>query len=283
MGDDLGDGIWPVRSLSRLRKDGIPYTREAAVEAQVRQLGANGEQTRRAWMALADRADSRFVREESLVYCLREYHARGDADRAWFIADLLVQRVHGHVRREIGCWRLGPDDADDCARDLFAALFESVFDRSPAFEFWEVRFWVCLDRRLWNLAQKRQQIRDGELHLADRDDAEQGAGEGLLAQIPDAGPGPEALAEYREALSLLTENERLAVYLCHVQGWPEESEKPDQPSAARTLGVTGRSVRNYLRRAEAKLRAWQQDNVALPRQGKLLKVEANGNNRKQDL
>ena len=48
------------------------------------------------------------------------------------------------------------------------------------------------------------------------------------------------------------------MYLCRVEGLPEESEDPERVTAAKILGVTGRSVRNYLRRAEAKLREWQQ-------------------------
>ena len=252
-----GAATGAARPLRRLRKDGAPYVREPHVEQRIRALLALPEPARRARLALADRRHADFVGEEVLVYFLRAYRRAGDEAGAWQIAERLTERVAGHVRRHIERWRLGPDDADDCARDLFAALFAAVFDDEPAGEFWEVRFWVCLDRRLWNLLEKRQAAAD--LAETGRGAAEEdGAPDGPLLRVPDPKLGPERVAELGEALALLTENERLAVYLCRVEGWPEESDDPLRPSAARVLGVTGRSVRNYLKRAENKLRSWEQ-------------------------
>jgi DNA-directed RNA polymerase specialized sigma24 family protein len=268
---ELMPSDWPVRPLRRTRRsDGSRYTREPRVEAQVRALASLPEVARRR--RLVSEADdvengaAEFegrTREETLVYFLREYLRRGDEDAAWRIAERLTERVSGHIRRELARWRLGPDEADECARDLFACVFEALFDDGEAAEFWEVRFWVCLDRRLWNLAEKRQQALDVERSgSATPDDAESGGEQAdPLALLADTRPGPEALAEHADALAVLAENERVALFLRYVEGWPEESADPDQPSIARALGVTGRSVRNYLRRAEAKLRAWQQDDV----------------------
>ena len=250
--------VWSVRALTRVRKDGAPYSREPHAEAQIRRLCRITERERRACCAINDRNHPDFVGEEALVYCLRAYHAQGDTERAWHIAEQLTERVAGHIRRKLGRWRLTTEDAEECARDLFAALYEALFDREQTAEFWEVRFWVCLDRRLWNLIEKRQATADQEWHGAERDTEEREADDPLL-HLPDTQPGPEELLEQREALALLTETERLALYLCRVEGWPEESDDPERPSVARALGVTGRTVRNYLRRAEAKLRAWQQE------------------------
>ena len=44
----------------------------------------------------------------------------------------------------------------------------------------------------------------------------------------------------------------------YIEGLPEESEDPKRQTIAKILGVTGRSVRNYLRRAEQKLREWNE-------------------------
>ena len=260
-------GAWTVpRPLTRESKNGTPYVREARVERQICALCSLAESARRARLALADRDDADFVAEETLVYCLRTYQRAGDAAMAWRIAEMLVERVAGHVRRHVARWRLGPDDADECARDLFATLFAAVFDDAPGGEFWEVRFWVCLDRRLWNLLEKQQAAADltvsgSEIEENEASGETGGAAAGRdapLLRIADPRLGPEQRAELGAALALLTENERLALYLCRVEGWPEESDDPARPSAARALGVTGRSVRNYLKRAENKLRAWEE-------------------------
>lgn len=259
--DTTNNAFSSLRPLTRTRKDDAAvYTREPMVEAQIRHLSALTERARRERLFILDRAHADFVREEALTYFLREYAARGDEETAWRIAERLVERIAGHVQRKLARWRLPQDDADDCARDLFIVLCEALFDRSATAEFWEVRFWVCLDRRLWNMVEKRQATRDNELRQADRrEDAERtdDASSDLLARIADTGFSPQEMAERREALEMLTENERLAIYLRHVEGLPEESEDPLRPSVARVLGVTGRSVRNYLRRAEAKLMTWE--------------------------
>jgi DNA-directed RNA polymerase specialized sigma24 family protein len=254
---------WPIRPLTRTRRDdGTPYTREPDVEAQVRELSRQTDRARRERLLAPARAweDAGRLREETLVYFTRECAAHGDDDTAWKLAEMLVERVAPHVQRKLARWRLTPEDVDDCVRDLFAALWDALFDRSQTAEFWEVRFWVCLDRRLWNLIEKRQAVADTEISPGDQteDGVEERDTEALFARIADTGPSPDSMAERAEALALLNENERLAVYLVFIEGLPEESEDPDKPSAAKVLGVTGRSVRNYLRRAKDKLMAWEQ-------------------------
>ncbi|MES2463822.1 MAG: hypothetical protein V4671_24905 [Armatimonadota bacterium] len=254
-----------VRSLTRVRKDnGAAYVREKGVDSQIQQLCVLSERSRQLrLMQAGERGSADRLQEETLVYFLREYDRRGESEVAWRIAEGLAERVSGHVARKLSRWRLTPEESDDCARDLFAALWEALFSHEAAAEFWEVRFWVCLDRRLWNLVEKRQAVRDNELRPGDAShedaDGDSAADEvSAFGRLVDGGPGPETLAEHKEALALLTETERLAVYLCRVEGLPEESEDPTRMTAAKILGVTGRSVRNYLRRAEAKLHEWSQ-------------------------
>lgn len=261
--NDLTKGApWTLRSLTRTRRDsGAVYTREVEVEAQIQQLTRLSERARRQTMlaALPPGHPDR-LREETLVFALRECALAGDEETAWQVAERLVERISGHVARQLARWRLPAEDADDCTRDLFAALWEALWDRSPVAEFWEVRFWVCLDRRLWNLVEKRQAALDIQRRPADEaPEAEADEAESLLMRQVDGAPGPDVLTEREEALARLTENERLAVYLRYAEGIPEESDDPERETIARILGVTGRSVRNYLRRAEQKLRDWQRD------------------------
>lgn len=252
-----------VRALTRTRRDdGVVYTREAEVEAEIRSLCALPERARRARLTRnAAAGDPDRLREETLVYFVREYDRRGDAETAWRIAETLIERTAGHVARKLARWRLTSEDEDDCARDLYTAMCDALFSREAAAEFWEVRFWVCLDRRLWNLIEKRQAVRDlerrpGDAASEDADGDSIGDEGTVFGRIADSGASPDTLLEHKEALALLTENERMAVYLCFVEGLPEESDDPERLSAAKVIGVTGRSVRNYLRRAEAKLRTW---------------------------
>jgi DNA-directed RNA polymerase specialized sigma24 family protein len=260
-------GNWPVRPLTRARRDGgAVYVRESEVERQVRELSALPDRSRKERLLTAAAwGDSRRAREETLVYFLREYAAREENETAWNIAEALSRRIALHIQRAMRRWRLTPEDEKDCVQDLYAALWEALFSRETTGEFWEVRFWVCLDRRLWNLIEKRQATADAEIRPGDETPLAASEGETesnlerLLARVSDAEAGPETLALRKDALKSLHENEVRAVYLVYIAGLPEESEDPERPSAAKTLGVTGRSVRNYLKRAKEKLAAWERD------------------------
>jgi DNA-directed RNA polymerase specialized sigma24 family protein len=257
-------GNWPVRPLTRARRDGgAIYVRETEVERQVRELSALPDRIRKErLLASAAWGDSQRAREETLVYFLREYTVRGEDGTAWEIAEALSKRIALHIQRAMRRWRLTPEDEKDCVQDLYAALWEALFRRDETSEFWEVRFWVCLDRRLWNLIEKRQATADAEVRPGDESpamsDNEMESGlERILSKMSGTDAGPEALALRRDALKSLNENEVRAIYLVYIAGLPEESEDPLRPSAAKALGVTGRSIRNYLKRAKEKLTAWE--------------------------
>lgn len=270
-------GTWSVRPLTRTRKsDNTRYTRESDVEKQIAELSAlpprlrlrrldeMGSGEKMAWQ------DTRRLREETLVYFFRECVRRGEEQTAGKLGELLIDRVSAHVSRKIGAWRLSPDEADECVRDLFAQMFGHLYDLSETAEFWEVRFWLCLDRRLYNLLEIRQAVRDHEIRPGDQssagtgeDEESGGAIERFLAQMTDRNASPEASAERHELLSLFTDTERKALYFCYVEGLPEESDDPEKVSAAKLLGVTGRSVRNYLSRAKEKIARRQSGETAL--------------------
>ena len=272
--------VRPVRPLCRARKsDGSPYTREKTVEAQIAELSQIPPRLRLRKLLEAKSAaigwkDTRRIREETLVYFIREYKAGGDEQSAGQLVEILIDRVAAHVDRKIGAWRLTFGEAEECASDLFAQMMGYVFDTSESAEFWEVRFWLCLDRKLYNLLEIRQGVRDHEVRPSDRaNDSSEPDDDGtigrILGQMTDSGASPEESAERREIMALLTENERYAVYYCLVQGLPEESDDAEKLSAARLLNVTGRSVRNYLSRAKEKIARWQAgESVAPPKKSK---------------
>ncbi len=251
-----------LRPLTRTRRDsGEPYRREASVETEIAALLQTPARVRRERLLTSRGAsDPLRLREETLAYFVRGAILENDTATADGLVEVLIERTAGHVSRELAKWRLTPAEAEDCARDLYAYLCGELFCTDARAEFWEVRFWVCLDRRLANLAAKRQAIQDAELRPGDEPadgsgDTDAGS-EGIFGRLRDDAPGPDILAENKEAIALLKDEERTAIYLRYVVGLPEESDDPDRPTVAKALGVTGRSVRNYLRRAEAKLRTW---------------------------
>jgi DNA-directed RNA polymerase specialized sigma24 family protein len=61
------------------------------------------------------------------------------------------------------------------------------------------------------------------------------------------------LREFKEALNALPADERKAVILCHIMGYDQESDDPEKITAATICGVRGRTIRNRLTRAAARL------------------------------
>jgi len=265
--DGLTDSIgsWTdVRSLTRTRKDsGAAYVREADVAAQLVRLAGLADRARReALVADYDGGDPLRPKEETIVYFIREYRRRGIQDVAWTLLETLVDRIAGHVSRKLARWRLPYDEQEDCIGDLTAAVCEAALSLAPGDEFWEARFWVCLDRRLYALVEKRQAMRDAEIRPGDDGrDTEDGVSgvDGIFARIADPNVSPETMALRKAALSELTELERQAVYLKYIERIPEESDDPSRQTIAKMLNVTGRTVRNYLRRAHKKLTDLERD------------------------
>ncbi len=265
-----------IRPLTRARKDsGEPYTREPTVTAQITRLCAMTDAARRAALtATYDGKDPLRPKEETLVYFAREYDRRGgmahtasggtgrsvansgDKNAAWELLETLIDRIPGHVARELAKWRLPESEKDECIEVLTVEMYEAVLSHEPAQEFWEVRFWVCLDRRIHAHAEKLQRVRDREVRPADdfgtEEDGAHGA-EGVFATLADPHASPETLALRKDLQRRLSETEWQAVFLKYIEKMPEESGDADKVTISKILGVTGRSVRNYLRRAEKKL------------------------------
>jgi predicted transcriptional regulator len=56
----------------------------------------------------------------------------------------------------------------------------------------------------------------------------------------------------------MEENVRTAYILKYAADMPEDSRRPDElRTIAKVLGVSGRTVRNYLRRAEQEIEEWR--------------------------
>ena len=66
-------------------------------------------------------------------------------------------------------------------------------------------------------------------------------------------------SQFVRAIEALPANERDAVILVHVLGYKEESEDPEEETAATRCNCTGRTIRNRLTRATAKLSRFKED------------------------
>ena len=82
---------------------------------------------------------------------------------------------------------------------------------------------------------------------------------GLAARSAATQDNDLLLAALIDAIESLPYDERHAVALCHILGYKEESENPDVVTAATICNCTGRTIRNRLNRAAAKLSRFKED------------------------
>lgn len=200
-------------------------------------------------------------REETLVHFLRRARQAGDEPGASTIARAIARRVSGRLARMTCVWRLGEpaDLAEDVIDEILTDLYDQLFNCDDSQKFWEIRFWVCFNRRAINVLLRRR----AELDQIDADEGDAASEEWERPRELPAAPNridqPETRALINDALSRLPENQRTAFLLKHWSGFQEEASADGAPSIAVMMGVSGRTVRNYLAKASRALASWREE------------------------
>jgi DNA-directed RNA polymerase specialized sigma24 family protein len=101
--------------------------------------------------------------------------------------------------------------------------------------------------------------------LTAQDEAAPSSEEKPVRRLPEVPSSPASQVDgiFRnqrlQAINNLPPDERKAVILCGVFGYKEESDDPTIVTAATLCGVTGRTIRNRLRRAAARLSHFKEE------------------------
>ena len=167
------------------------------------------------------------------------------------IIEMMTRRVTPIIQSRLSrVYGLSRDHAEDVYEDVITGLYEEWMSGEPTREFWEVRFGVCLDRKVIDAIKRQRRIRENEVALTVT--PEEGAAFDVLEQMPDlAALDPETAATVRAALDSLPEPLRTAFYMVEIGRFTEDE-------TAAHLAVTSRTIRNYLARARNNLKAWRE-------------------------
>jgi hypothetical protein len=138
-----GRGRVYIRPLTHRNQDGEVYERTDEVNGQIRDALTLEPG------AMLERAQIRnhrvpgYLREECLIYLIREYLGRESKRIAKRLSEILYRRCAKFVNERLRA--LGPQHVDDAFNDVMKGMYERINDlESDRGDYFQVRFWVAL-------------------------------------------------------------------------------------------------------------------------------------------
>jgi hypothetical protein len=205
------------------------------------------------------------IREEALVILARRFALRGSDTIAWKLVQILCDRVTLSIARSAQLWRLSPVVAEEVIEVTLSHLYDSVLASQESAQFWEIRFWVCFDRYLLSVLRRHRILGDKFVPSVPMDEM---TVDTTQTRTPAYNwHDPSLRVVVAEGLAQLPGQYRTAFMLKHWAGFPESSVNPaDKATIAAVMGVSDRTVRNYLSRAESILNSWRTSEAVVDNQ-----------------
>lgn len=254
--------------LTGKNRDGKTYKRPHKVEQQIREILSLSPQEILARADTLDHEAPEHIAEESLVYLIRHYHAQGDAKTVGEIGRRLLKRCAKRINSHLAT--LDVETRQLAHADATNDILKGILDlESSRGDFFQVRFWVAVDRRaITAYSGYVQELQRAAKHLRLSDlagedggfDEEESSprastlGEGVFAQ----GLSPDQSAMLQVALGSIPEPYRTAYVLRYGEGWQIESKDPEEPTISAFLEKTPRTINTWIREAERHLAIWKE-------------------------
>ena len=258
--------------LTKTKAGGELYTRPFAVEAQIDQVICLSRSDLQTRLLIVDRDAPDYLCSECLVHLVREGRRSDDQQLMSAVLPVLLGRCEANLLVTVPDGEM-PDAASlrqeilEDLTDLFVT--DGMGDFPDELDFYECRFnkafkALRIDAVRRDIRRRKRDITVVDL-LPSEAASEPGAYEDAFARVSDAFkilPTQEwdvFREPFAKAIEALPADERGAVILVHVLGYKEESEDPEEETAATRCNCTGRTIRNRLTRAAAKLSRFKED------------------------
>lgn len=251
-----------ARPLTKKDGNGTLYTRPATIEAAIDEAMREDLDTLIRRAKISKRSSPGFVPLECLVHIIRDARRRGDQGMMSVLMPIMLGRCEAILIRKIPSDYL--PNAEDVREEILGELGvlfaeDGCANTTNALDYFECRFNSAF--RTFRLPYiKRERTRTEPLVFAP---PQTGSSDDLtddefFSRISERLRRSKSLEEHvrndlLKAVDALPADQSKAVTLCYFYGLPEESEDPSVTTAASLCGVTGRTIRNRLRRAIATL------------------------------
>lgn len=260
-----------ARPLTRTRKDGTPYTREAAVEAQIDEVLALTPEALQGRLLITQPQDPAYLRSETLVHLMRhgmrEHRRSRDQRLVNAVLPVLSGRCERTVRVKVS--GLGIGDPASLRQEILNGLSELFVRDGSAQQRDRLDYYECKFNhafRTWYLDARRREALWHERHVdlidepPEESEDPRGADPMLIAvtlalRTPPTQEDDVQREEILKAVEALPSKERAAFTLVHIMGYKIDSNDPGEVTAATRCHCDGRTIRNRLQRAAARLRS----------------------------
>lgn len=244
-------------TVSPLRKktaNGRRLERPAAVEAEIAGALALRASELRDRAAIDSPEADGYLSSECLVHLIRTDIASAERRFVDDLAPILLSRCEGHLRGSVRGF--DASISEEAREEILGRFVRLLVEPDDAADFFEVRFALALKRLRIDVCRQMRRRYDGLVALEEV--AEPATGEPdseAIHELRMRQPNQEQMAAIRQALAALGDAERKAFVLHRLMGVAVHSTKSGAPTVVEILGVSERTVRNLLTRAEAALSA----------------------------
>lgn len=255
-----------VKPLTRCNHVGVPYQRTPEVTSQIEATIELSPAYLIHQAQISNQQSTDYLKEEVLVYFIREYYQDNQEGVVNELAAILLRRCRKRIYSRLRS--LSPEVIDDAHNDVVEKLFQRILDlEDNHVDFLQVRFWlgvkrltITVYRRYVTMAANEEKVDNfSTLESLLSNAAEEGDDLIFEERVPNADLSVEDNVLLREALNILEEPYRTAYLLRNGAGWQIESDDPDIPTIAEYFGKTPRTIRNWLAMAETQFKGWRNE------------------------
>jgi DNA-directed RNA polymerase specialized sigma24 family protein len=245
-------GSTAVKPLTKRRKDtSEPYFRRPEVEEQLGYACSLKSDELFAAFPAKSRDEKGYLFDETLVYMVRDALEKGDRADYEALYGALYERIWKILRHFRYRFNKNGEQGqfEEFAQQVSVMITIKLLDiESDAADYAQVNFgdFVVSAARTELKSVYRTASRQTDDSAFWEEGEDQPASR--VERIEDLRTGHDKLYELRDVLMKIPEPKRTAVVLVG-EGWPIESIDPNEPTVSRLLGVTPRTIRNWLKEA----------------------------------
>lgn len=257
-----------VQALTKRNKAGELYVRPPAIEAEITSALLDDLTALRRRLHVIDKASPDYLHTESLVHIIRDALRTGDEQRRDAALMVLLVRCEAILKAKISNQLPNAEHLREEILSEFCELFavDGTEEQRNELDFYECRFHSAFRTLRIDMVTRELDEIDRVAELPDEHDpSEPEDYEDTFSRVSEAFRTPATqesnffLDELWTAINALPPDERAAVILVCVMGYDEESDAPEKVTAATLCKCTGRTIRNRLSRAAAKLSRFKED------------------------